>query len=121
MFLLDHQFIFLDLGLLWGKFLLVFWGALVGHTLVCSVPGGDHHFFFSCPSFCFSVLFFGSVEPQGVCWDVHVLVSLTMPQQTDTNMNRTVCVSCPVHTFHLSQCHSFDYPGLQFTREHLLQ
>jgi hypothetical protein len=58
-------FVFLDLGLLWGKFL----GALVGHSLVCVVPGGDH-FFLSCHSFHFFVLFFGSVEPQEVCWDI---------------------------------------------------
>ena len=40
----ESTFVFLDLGLLWGKF-LVFWGALVGHSLVCMVLGGDHFFF----------------------------------------------------------------------------
>ena len=37
---------------------------LAGHTLVCSVPGSDFFFFLALP-FIFSVLFFGSVGPQG--------------------------------------------------------
>jgi hypothetical protein len=51
-FLLDHQSVFLDLGLLEGSFFFCILGALVGHTLVCSVPGGDL-FFFPCHSFHF--------------------------------------------------------------------
>jgi hypothetical protein len=46
----------------------------------------------------FLFLFFGSVEPQGVCWDIRGLVSLAMPQQIDTNTNCTVRASHPVHT-----------------------
>ena len=101
-FLLDHQFVFLDLGLLEGSFFFLFWGALVGHTLVCSVPGGDHYFFFSCPSFCFFCSFSlgvsslrGCVEIFGYWWASPRHHATT---QIDTNTNRTVRASRPVLT-----------------------
>ena len=100
-FLLDHQFVFSDLGLLWGKFLLVFWGALVSHTLVCSVPGGDHYSFFL--SFLSFFLFFslgvsslrGCVEMSRYWW--------VSPHHNKQIQTWTVHASHPVHTFHLSQ------------------
>jgi hypothetical protein len=79
-------------------FFLVFWGVLVSHSLVCSVPGGDCCFF-SLPSFLlFLFLLFGSVEPQGVCWDICGLVSLATPQYKHVYTNHTVRTSRPVPT-----------------------
>ena len=79
-------------------FFLVFWGVLVSRSLVCSVPGGDCCFF-SLPSFLlFLFLLFGSVEPQGVCWDICGLVSLATPQYKHVYTNHTVRASRPVPT-----------------------
>jgi len=37
-------------------------------------------------------------HPSKGCWDIWILVSLATPQQIDTNTNRTVRASRPVHT-----------------------
>jgi len=56
-----------------------------------------------------------------LCWDIG---GLATPPRHNTNMYKqkpyhTCVVSCTYH--HLLRCHSFDYPGPQFTRELLLQ
>ena len=100
----ESTFVFLDLGLLWGKFFGVLWlvilwyvwfqGVIISFSLV--IP-----FIF--------VLFFGSVEPQGVCWNIWVVVSLATPQHKYVQ-TQTVLYARPVLyiLYHL-RCHSFDF------------
>ena len=109
-----------DLGLLDRSFLFGILGcfgqSLFGYVqfqgvIVVSFP--------CCPSFLFFCYFFGHVKPQGVCWDIPALLSLTTPQQIDKNTNCTVHMSCPVSTTPFIMSFIW-YSGPQFTQEHCL-
>jgi len=82
---------------------LLYFGGFFGWSFhpwsLCMFGSRGWSFFFSVILlFVLFFFFFRSVEPQGVCWDIHGLVSLATPQQIDTNTNCTVHTSRPVLT-----------------------
>jgi hypothetical protein len=115
---------FLDLDLLEGSFIFGILRCLGGSYFgMFSSKGWLFLFFLFLLSFLsfFLFFFFGSVELQGMCWDIWILVSLATPQYKHTQ-TWTVLYACPVlYILHLFVMSFIWFLGPQFAWEFYLQ